>query len=72
MICWFENHINNVESIDSFVFFTSCISSRHSGYYIHEANFRQNIAVYVAKGRNVLGKTWKNQSDVYFVPKVKL
>lgn len=72
MICWFENHINNVESIDSFVFFTSCISSRYSGYYIHEANFRQNIAVYVAKGRNVLGKTWKNQSDVYFVPKVKL
>ncbi len=71
MICWFENDSNDITSIDSHVFFLSCVSSRHSGYYIDENSFRQNIAVYIARGRDVISSTLVNNCDRYYAPVIK-
>ncbi len=71
MICWFENSNNDITSTASHVFFLSCMSSRNSGYYLDEKNFRTNISIYVAKNRGVINKTWVNDCDRYFAPSFK-
>jgi hypothetical protein len=69
MICWFENSNNDITSIDSHVFFLSCVSSRHSGYYIDEKNFRRFIAL-STKGREVVGRgEWILNHNLYLAPK---
>jgi 23S rRNA G2069 N7-methylase RlmK/C1962 C5-methylase RlmI len=71
MICWFENSNNDITSIDSHVFFLSSVSSRHSGYYIDQKNFRLNMSIYVARGRDVINRTWINNCDRYYAPIIK-
>jgi hypothetical protein len=69
MICWFENHSNNVMSNANFVFLTSTISSRHSGMYLDIENFRLGMALYIARDRNIIKQNWVNDADLYFKPK---
>jgi hypothetical protein len=71
MICWFENLNNTVQAIQFQVYFMSSKSSQAHGYYLDERSFRQNIAIYIARGRDVIITTWGNQSDVYLAPKDK-
>jgi len=68
MICWFENSNNNIQVIQFQVYLMSCKSTQAHGYYIDENTFRQNIAVYIARGRDVINTSWVNQSDVYLAP----
>lgn len=72
MICWFENLNNTIQTIQFQVYFMSSKSSQEHGYYLDDMNFRQNIAIYIARGRDVIFTTWVNQSDVYFAPKDKI
>ena len=69
MICWFENLNNTIQTIQSSVYFVSSKSSQAHGYYIDEKSFRRNVAVYVARGRDIIDSSWVNQSDVYLHPK---
>jgi hypothetical protein len=69
MICWFENLNNTVQTIQFQVYFMSSKSSQAHGYYLDEKSFRQNISIYIARGRDVIFTTWINQSDVYLAPK---
>ncbi len=69
MICWFENDSNDVRSIDNYVFLLGSISSRKTGFHLHNQNFRLGMALYLARGRDVINKTWINQSDAYLAPK---
>jgi hypothetical protein len=68
MICWFENDSNNVMSNTNFVFLMSSISSRHSGMYLQEENFRLGIALYIARDRKLIKPNWKYDIDPYFKP----
>jgi hypothetical protein len=43
-------------------------SSQAHGYYLDEISFRRNMAVYIARGREIVNTTWVNQSDVYLAP----
>jgi len=62
MICWFENDSNDVRSIDNYVFLMSSVSSRKSGFYLAKKSFRLGMALYIARGRDVIDKSWLNQS----------
>ncbi len=68
MICWFENLNNTVQTIQVQVYFMSSKSSQAHGYYLYDINFRKNIAIYIARGRDVIETSWINQSDVYLAP----
>ncbi len=68
MICWFENMNNTIQTIQSSVYFMSSKSSQAHGYYLDEISFRRNMAVYIARGREIVNTTWVNQSDVYLAP----
>lgn len=68
MICWFENHSNNVMSNSDFVFLMSTVSSRHSGIYLQEENFRLGMALYIARDRKLIKQNWINDADQYFKP----
>ena len=69
MICWFENHSNNIMSNATFVFLMSSISSRHSGMYLEKENFRLAMALYVSRDRNIIKQNWVKDADQYFKPK---
>ena len=69
MMCWFENHSNNVMCNIDYVFLMSTISSRHSGMYLDKENFRLGMALYIARDRFVIKKTWINDADIYLKPK---
>ena len=65
MICWFENHSNEVQRNQLDVFF---ISSRYtSGFQVNEPSFRRAIPLFIA--RAVVLPKWFNSSNVYFEPK---
>ncbi len=68
MICWFENLNNTVQTIQFQVYLMSSKSSQAHGYYLDGGNFRKNIAIYIARGRDVVDTSWINQSDVYLAP----
>jgi DNA-binding beta-propeller fold protein YncE len=69
MICWFENHGNDVSSIDTYVFITSTISSRHSGFYSQKSNFRRAIGLYIARNRDIIPPTnYTLHNNVYLAP----
>ncbi len=64
MICWFENHSNEVQRNPLDVFL---ISSRYtSGFQIDGRSFRLSIALFIA--RTVVHPKWCNSSNVYFEP----
>jgi hypothetical protein len=68
MICWFENHSNNVMCNIDYVFLMSTISSRHSGMYLQKENFRLGLALYVSRDRVIVKNNWVNDADQYFKP----
>jgi|688.fasta_scaffold463385_3 hypothetical protein len=70
MICWFENHSNDVVSSVRFVFFTSTISSRFSGMYLNNENFRLYVPLYVSR-RLSSRHDFKDHDDVYLAPNEK-
>ncbi len=69
MICWFNNHSNSAQFNPNLVFFTSCISSANNGTYLENGNFRNGIALYVARNRDVLKQKWSITTNVYLAPK---
>jgi len=70
MICWFENHGNDVSNINTYVFITFTISSRHSGFYSQKSNFRRSIALLIARNRSIiLATNYITHDDVYLAPK---
>lgn len=69
MICWFENHSNDVMSNVTFVFLMSSISSRHSGMYLEKENFRKAIALYISRDRVIIRNNWLIDSNRYLKPK---
>jgi hypothetical protein len=72
MICWFNNHSNSVQYNPNLVFFTSSISSANNGTYLENGNFRNGIALYVSRNRDVLKQKWVSNTDVYLSPKNKI
>lgn len=70
MICWFENHSNDVVSSVSFVFFTSTSSSRFSGMYLKNENFRLSIPLYISR-RLSSNHNFKEHDNVYLAPNEK-
>jgi hypothetical protein len=68
MICWFNNHNNNVWYNATLVFFTSTISSCNNGMYLEEDNFRKAVALYVSRNRDVLKQKWSMGNDQYLIP----
>ena len=68
MICWFENHSNNVMCNSDFVFLMSTNSSRHSGLYLQEENFRLGMALYIARDRKIIKPNLRYDTDQYFKP----
>jgi hypothetical protein len=70
MICWLENHSNDRMSSLTYVFYLSTISSRNSGMYLKENNFRHSISIYTA--RRISSKhLWVDHEDLYLVPSKK-
>jgi len=69
MLCWFENHSNNIMSNSDYVFLISNVSSRHSGMYLQKENFRLGMALYIARDRSIIKRNWINDPDLYFKPK---
>jgi hypothetical protein len=69
MICWLNNHCNSVQYNPNLVFFTSTISSCNNGLYLENSNFRNAIALYVARNRDVLHQNWEFNINVYLAPK---
>ena len=67
MICWFENHSRDVQSSISFVYLTSSESSRKSGGYVDETNFRKPMSLFATRSLTIY--TWQNNADVYLTPK---
>ncbi len=67
MICWFENDSNNVQSSISFVYFTSSESSRRTGRYVSERNFRRPLSLFAIRSLTIY--TWQNNADVYLTPR---
>jgi len=55
MICWFENHSNNIMSNSDYVFLISNVSSRHSGMYLQKEKFRLGMALYIEVSLNEIG-----------------
>jgi hypothetical protein len=70
MICWFENHSGDRMSSLTYVFYLSTVSSRHSGMYLDQKNFRESVSTYLA--RRISSKhLWFSHEDLYLAPNKK-
>ncbi len=70
MICWLENHGNDVTKNMSDVFLMSNISSTKSGFYLNSSlGFRRAMALYVARNREIIKPTdFLLHNNVYCAP----
>jgi len=69
MICYFNGNGNDILNSVTNVFLTSSFASKAHGYYFFKNSFRRNMALYIARGRDVIETSWINQSDIYLAPK---
>jgi hypothetical protein len=66
MICWFENHSNNLQNSTSLVYLLSTKSSRGGGLYMNQQNLRKCLAMFTT--RSVEKQNWVNDQDRYLFP----
>jgi hypothetical protein len=69
MICWFENHNNDVGHSGAFVFIMSSKSATNSGLYVRDVNFRRFIGL--VNSRSLIKSKWVYTSNVYLKPERK-
>jgi hypothetical protein len=66
MICWFQNHSNNISknTQDIYLLSRQCTN----GMYVVNVNFRETISFYAAR-RLLSVHPWQIHDDVYLSPK---
>ncbi len=66
MICWFENHSNNLQNSTNLVYLLSTKSSRGGGLYMHQQNLRKCLTMFTT--RTIEKQNWINDQDRYLFP----
>ena len=66
MICWFENHSNNIGENTQNVFLVSNTSSLKNGLPILPLNFKESVALYVVRRTTIC--SFHNREDAYLAP----
>jgi|LauGreDrversion4_2_1035121.scaffolds.fasta_scaffold167490_2 hypothetical protein len=66
MICWFENHNNDVQHSDAFVFMMSSKSTTGSGLFVINNNFRRVIGL--VNSRRLVRNEWEINPNRYLAP----
>jgi|AACY02.14.fsa_nt_gi hypothetical protein len=69
MICWLENSGNDVGSNFQHHYLLSSVSSRNSGYYTYKINFRDTLALHIARSSGIIKNNFMLHDDVYLIPK---
>ena len=68
MICWFQNHSNNISKNTQDIYL---LSRQHTnGMYLEAINFRYAVSFYTAR-RLLSVHTWQIHDDVYLQPKAQ-
>ena len=68
MICWFENHGNNIQYNCTHVFLSPLVSNDKHGLPIDKINLRLSLSLYTA--RSLIPITWRDSHNVYIKPMI--
>jgi hypothetical protein len=66
MIFWFENHNNDVQHSEAFVFIMSSKSKTNSGLCVNDQNFRRFVGL--VNSRRLIKNEWEINPNRYLAP----